>query len=169
MLEAGHHAPAPHHRAEAEPAVRRPGAPVPGHHSPGVPRLNKPDADLELEPGQGEGGGGGRGVGGRGEHNQHVGARTNHLKRKIFARYFAQHTPTLTSGTRPPRHILMSGGEAPCVVSGPPGPSYTVKWSPRVSHSAPRPRLVSVCPYFSVLGPSSHTRPPSGWLTETRA
>ena len=81
VLDAGHHAPAPHHGAEAEPAVRRPGAPVPGDHGPGVPRVHKPDADLELEPGQGERGGGGRGVGGRGEHDQHVWARARHLQR----------------------------------------------------------------------------------------
>ena len=84
VLDAGHLPPAPHHGAEAEPAVRRPGAAISGHHGPGVSRLHEPDADLELEPGQGEGGGGGRGVGGRGEHNQHVRARTSHLRRKKY-------------------------------------------------------------------------------------
>ena len=79
VLEAGDHAPAPHHRAEAEPAVPVLGAPVPGDHGAPDPRVHKLHADLELEPGQGEGGGGGRGGGGRGEHNQHVRARTRHL------------------------------------------------------------------------------------------
>ena len=80
VLDAVHHAPAPHHGAEAEPAVRLPGAPVPGDYGPGVPHVHEPDADLELEPGQGERGGGGRGVGGRGEYDQHVWARARHLQ-----------------------------------------------------------------------------------------
>ena len=81
VLDTSHHAPAPHHGAEAEPAVRRPGAPVPGDHGPGVPRVHKPDADLELEPSQRERGERGRGVGGRGEHDQHVWTRARHLQR----------------------------------------------------------------------------------------
>ena len=72
VLEAGHHAPAAHHRAVAEPAGGGPGGLVSGHDGPRVPGLQELDADLQSEPGEGEGGGRGLGGGRRGEHHQHV-------------------------------------------------------------------------------------------------